>query len=46
MRKQRLVLYSSQESQDSDRAGLQKSSRKRTAVTKFGGVMIDSIFKS
>ena len=45
-RKQRLVSYSSQESQDSDGAGSRKSSRKRTAATKFGGVMIDSIFKS
>ena len=46
VRRQRLVSYSSQESQDSDGAGSRKSSRKLTAVTKFGGVMIDSIFKS
>ena len=35
-----------QESQDSDEAGSRKSSRKRTALTKFGGVIIDSIFKT
>ena len=46
VRRQRLVSYSSQESQDSDGAGSRKSSRKRAAVTKFGGVIIDSIFKS
>ena len=40
------MSYSSQESQDSDGAGSRKSSRKRTAVTKFGGVIIDSILKS
>ena len=44
-KKQRLVSYSSQESQDSDGVGSRKTSRKRTAVTKLGGVMIDSIFK-
>ena len=46
VRRQRLVSYSSQESQDSDGAGSKKSTRKRTAVSKFGGVMIDSIFKT
>ena len=40
-RQQRLVLYSSQDS-ESETAS-RKSSRKRTAVTKMGGVMIDSI---
>ena len=44
VRKQRLVSYSSQELQESDGAGSRKSSRKQTAVTKLGGVMIDSIF--
>ena len=39
--KQRLVSYSSQNS-ESDTAS-RKSSRKRTAVIKIGGVMIDSI---
>ena len=34
------------ESQDWDEAGLRKSSRKRTALTNFGGVMIYSIFKN
>ena len=46
VRQQRLVSYSSQDSQDSDGAGSRKSTRKRTAVSKFGGVMIDSIFKT
>ena len=46
MRRQPLASYSSQESPDSDRAGSRKSFRKRTAVTKFGGVMVDTIFKS
>ena len=41
----RLVSYSSQESEDQDGTGSRKSTRKRTAVSKFGGVMIDSIFK-
>ena len=45
VRRQRLVSYSSQDSQDSDGAGSRKSTRKRTAVSKFGGVMIDSILK-
>ena len=39
--KQRLVSYSSQDS-ESDKTS-QKSGRKRTAVTKMGGVMIDHI---
>ena len=39
--KQRLVSYSSQDS-ESDTASI-KSSRKRTAVTMMGGVMIDHI---
>ena len=39
--KQQLVSYSSQDS-ESDTAS-RKSSRKRTAVTKMGGVMIDHI---
>ena len=46
VRRQRLVSYSSQDSQDSDGAGSRKSTRKRTAVSKFGGVMTDSIFKT
>ena len=46
VRRQRLVSYSSQDSQDSNGAGSRKSTRKRTAVSKFGGVMIDSIFKT
>ena len=44
-RRLRLVSYSSQESEDQDGTGPRKSTRKRTAVSKFGGVMIDSIFK-
>ena len=44
-KKQRLVSYLSQELQGSDGAGSRYSSRKRMAVTKFSGVMIDSIFK-
>ena len=44
-RRLRLVSYSSQESEDQDGTGSRKSTRKRTAVSKFGGVMIDSIFK-
>ena len=40
-RQQRLVSYSSQDS-ESETAS-RNSSRKRTAVTKMGGVMIDSI---
>ena len=46
VRRQRLVSYSSQDSQDSDGAGSRKSTRKGTAVSKFGGVTIDSIFKT
>ena len=45
-KKQRLVPSSSQESQDSDEAVSRKSSRKRTALTKLGGVITDSIFKT
>ena len=45
-RRLRLVSYSSQESEDQDGTGSRKSTRKRTAVSKFGGVMIDSIFKT
>ena len=45
-RRLRLVSYSSQESQDQDGTGSRKSTRKRTAVSKFGGAMIDSIFKT
>ena len=43
-RRLRLVSYSSQESEDG--TGSRKSTRKRTAVSKFGGVMIDSILKA
>ena len=46
VRRQRLVSYSSQDSQNSDGAGSRKSSWKRTAVTKFGDVIIDSIFET
>ena len=42
----RLVSYCSRESEDQDGTGSRKSTRKRTAVSKFGGVMIDSIFKT
>ena len=45
-RRLRLVSYSSQESEDQDGTGSRKSTRKRTAVPKFGGVMIDSILKA
>ena len=45
-RRLRLVSYSSQESEDQDGTGSRKSTRKRTAVSKFGGVMIDSILKA
>ena len=44
VRRLRLVSYSSQESEDG--TGSRKSTRKRTAVSKFGGVMIDSILKA
>ena len=44
-RKQRLVSYSSQVSQDSDKMGLRQNARKRKAVPKVAGVMIDSFFK-
>ena len=43
-RRLRLVSYSSQESEDG--TGSRKSTRKRTAVSKFGGVMIDSTLKA
>ena len=46
VRKQRLLSCSSQESQDSDGAGSRTSSRKRAVVTKIGGVMIGSVFKT
>ena len=45
-RRLRLVSYSSQESEDQDGTGSRKSTSKRTAVSKFGGVMIDSILKA
>ena len=45
-RRLRLVSYSSQDSEDQDGTGSRKSTRKRTAVSKFGGVMIDSILKA
>ena len=45
-RRLRLVSYSSQESEDQDGTGSRKSTRKRTAVSEFGGVMIDSILKA
>ena len=45
-RRQRLLSYSSQGSQDSDGEGSRKSSRKRTAVTQIGEVMIDRILKT
>ena len=46
-RKQRLVSYSSQDSASSlDETSSRRSGRKRTAVTKMGGVMIDNIRKT
>ena len=45
-KKKRLVSYSSQDSNSSiESATLRRSGRKRTAVTKMGGVMIDHISK-
>ena len=46
-RKQRLVSYSSQDSASSlDETSPRRSGRKRTAVTKMGAVMIDTIQKA
>ena len=46
-RKQRLVSYSSQDSASSlDETSSRMSRRKRTAVTKMGAVMIDTIQKA
>ena len=42
-RKQRLASFSSQDSNSQDDTGSQKSTRKRTAVSKWGSVMIDAI---
>ena len=42
-RKQRLVSYSNQDSNSQDESCSRKSSRKRTAVSKLGALMIDSI---
>ena len=46
-RKQRLVSYSSQDSASSlDETSSRRSGRKRTAVTKMGAIMIDTIQKA
>ena len=42
-RKQRLLSYSSQDSNSQDDTGSRKSTRKRTTVSKWGSVMIDAI---
>ena len=43
--KQRLVSYSSQDSNSQDKSGSTKSTRKRTAMSKLGAVRIDALFR-
>ena len=44
-KKQRLVLYLTQESNSQDKSGSRKSTRKRMDASKLGAVIIDAIIR-